>query len=121
MPALSRDQSGARKRDRGDSRHGGGRRGDGRGCSRRAGIAEHSAGNLDAARDYLEESTRLRRQAGLLPGVAANMVGLIYIAVAQGRHADALALAAEATEIARASDARVIVRQIAEASALAQA
>jgi hypothetical protein len=34
------------------------------------------------AAQQLEESTRLRREIGLLPGAAANMVGLAYIAAA---------------------------------------
>jgi hypothetical protein len=43
---------------------------------RHLGIAAHAAGDLDAARQRLEESTRLRREIGLWPGVAANLVGL---------------------------------------------
>ena len=50
-----------------------------------------------------------------MAGVVANMVGLIYIAAADGRRGDALALAAEAAEIAEASGARAIARQIEEA------
>ena len=34
------------------------------------------------AAQQLEEPTRLRREIGLLPGAAANMVGLAYIAAA---------------------------------------
>ncbi|CAA9429470.1 hypothetical protein AVDCRST_MAG82-2000 [uncultured Rubrobacteraceae bacterium] len=84
---------------------------------RHLGIAEHTAGRLDAARERLEESVRLRREIGFLPGVAANLVGLIYVAAAQGRRGDALALAEEATGIAEASGARGIVRQVEEARA----
>lgn len=51
---------------------------------RHLGIAEHQAGRLDAARERLEESARLRREVGFMPGVAANLVGLIYIAAAEG-------------------------------------
>jgi len=87
---------------------------------RHLGIAEHAAGRLDAAREYLEESTRLRRADGAMAGVASNQVGLIYIAVGQGRHADALALAGEAHAIAEAAGARTIVRQVAEARAAAE-
>src|SRR5205814_428005 len=47
---------------------------------RHLGIAEHAAGRLDAARERLEESVRLRRELGFLPGVAANLVALTYIA-----------------------------------------
>ncbi len=84
---------------------------------RHLGIAAHAAGQLDAARQRLEESVRLRRELGLMPGVAANLVGLIYIAAGQGRLDDALALAAEAAAIAKASGADAILRQVEEARA----
>ncbi|PZS26448.1 MAG: hypothetical protein DLM59_18280 [Pseudonocardiales bacterium] len=84
---------------------------------RHLGIAEHGAGRLDAARERLEESVRLRRELGFLPGVAANLVGLAYLAAGQGRRDDALALIEEATALAEASDAQVIVRQAQEARA----
>lgn len=84
---------------------------------RHLGIAEHAAGQLDTARQRLEESVRLRRELGFLPGVAANLVGLIYIAVAEGRRDDALSLAAEAGAIAEASGAQGIMRQVEEACA----
>ncbi|MGC4770170.1 tetratricopeptide repeat protein [Micromonospora sp. DT44] len=82
---------------------------------RHLGIAAHVAGRLDEARERLEESTRLRREIGALPGVAANMVGLAYVAAAQDRHADALATLDEANAIAQAHGAHVIVRQIEQA------
>ncbi|MEJ3748423.1 tetratricopeptide repeat protein [Actinomycetes bacterium KLBMP 9797] len=84
---------------------------------RHLGIAEHAAGRLDAARHLLEESTRLRRGLGFLPGVAANLVGLAYIAAAGGRQDEALALAREARDIAATSDAQAIVRHADEARA----
>ena len=84
---------------------------------RHLGIAEHAAGRLEAARLHLEESTRLRREIGAWPGVASNLVGLIYIAAGQDRRDDALKLAAEARAIAEASDATGLLRQIEEASA----
>jgi tetratricopeptide (TPR) repeat protein len=82
---------------------------------RHLGIADHRAGRLDTARTYLEESSRLWREIGRLPGVASNLVGLTYIAAAQGRRDDALALIAEAREIAEASGARGLMRHIDEA------
>jgi hypothetical protein len=82
---------------------------------RHQGIAEHAAGRLETARERLEESARLRREIGLMPGVAANLVGLAYIAAGQGRRGDALALAQEAGAIAAASGARAILRQAEEA------
>jgi tetratricopeptide (TPR) repeat protein len=84
---------------------------------RHLGFAEHVAGNLDAARDRFEESTRLRREIGFSPGVAANLVGLIYIAAAQGRRQDALELADEAVAIAEACGAHGIMPHIEEARA----
>ncbi|MEN3614234.1 tetratricopeptide repeat protein [Plantactinospora sp. ZYX-F-223] len=82
---------------------------------RHLGIAAHMAGRLDEARDRLEESSRLRREVGALPGVAANMVGLAYIAAAQDRRADALATLDEAHAIAQPHGAHAIVRQIEQA------
>ncbi|MBB5629689.1 tetratricopeptide repeat protein [Sphaerisporangium krabiense] len=82
---------------------------------RHLGIADHHAGRLDAARERLEEAARLRREIGLLAGAAADQVGLIYIAVAQGRRDDALALAEEAYATAEACGAQRIMRQVTEA------
>lgn len=82
---------------------------------RHQGIAEHAAGRLDTARERLEESVRLRREIGFMPGVAANLVGLAYIAAGQGRHDDALALIEESGAIATASGAHRIMRQVEEA------
>jgi tetratricopeptide (TPR) repeat protein len=84
---------------------------------RHLGIAEHAAGRLDQARERLEESVRLRREIGFLPGVAGNMVGLSYIAAGQGRREDALALIEEATAIATATGSVGILRQLDEARA----
>lgn len=79
------------------------------------GIVEHRAGHLGQARIHLEESTRLRRQLGFGPGVAANLVGLAYIAAADGRGEEVPALLDEADFIASRSDAAAITRQIEEA------
>lgn len=83
---------------------------------RHLGIAAHGTGQLELARQRLEESTRLRREIGLLSGAAANMVGLAYIAAAQQR-SDALALLDEASAIAGASQAHRILRQVSQARA----
>jgi tetratricopeptide (TPR) repeat protein len=84
---------------------------------RHLGIAAHRSGDLETARRRLEESTRLRRETGQLPGAAANMIGLAYIAGAQGRSDDALALLAEASVIAQGSQAHRILQQAREARA----
>ena len=52
-----------------------------------------------------------------MPGVAANLVGLAYIAAGDGNHDEALALLKEAGEIAGASGAYRITRQVEESRA----
>ncbi|GIH61611.1 tetratricopeptide repeat protein [Microbispora siamensis] len=82
---------------------------------RHLGIAEHRAGRLEAARDRLEESVRLRRELGFHPGVAANLVGLAYIAAAEDRRDDALRLLDEAAALAEESGALGIARHVEQA------
>lgn len=82
---------------------------------RHLGIAEHRAGRLEAARERLEESVRLRRELGFDPGVAANLVGLAYIAAAEDRRDDALRLLDEAAALAKASGAAGIARHVEQA------
>jgi tetratricopeptide (TPR) repeat protein len=84
---------------------------------RHLGIAAYTAGRLDEAGARLEESTRLRRELGQQAGVAANLVGLGYIAAGQGRRDDALAILAEAASLATASGAQRILRSVQEAQA----
>jgi hypothetical protein len=78
-------------------------------------MADHAAGRLDTARERLAESVRLRREIGFLPGVAANLVGLAYVAAEQGHREEALALLEEAGAIAGASDAHRVLRSVEEA------
>jgi hypothetical protein len=87
---------------------------------RHLGTAEHSAGRLTSAREFLEESTRLRREVGFLPGVAANLVGLAHVAVAEGRPDDARALVDEAAAICETSGARGIQRWVDDARAVVE-
>ncbi|GIH98282.1 tetratricopeptide repeat protein [Planobispora takensis] len=84
---------------------------------RHLGFAEHTAGRPDAARERLEESVRLRREIGFLPGVAANLVGLAYISAGWERRDEALALLDEADEIARNGGAWGVVRWVGQARA----
>jgi tetratricopeptide (TPR) repeat protein len=79
-------------------------------------IAAHGAGRLDEARALLEESTRLRRSLGFLPGVAANLVGLAYLAAAQERHDDAGAMLDEARRIATEHSAAGLIPMIEQAA-----
>ena len=82
---------------------------------RHLGIAAHAADRLDEARRRLEESSLLRHELGALPGVAANMVGLAYIAAAQDRRADATRILDEADALARAHGDHAIVQQTVDA------
>lgn len=82
---------------------------------RHLGIADHRAGRLDGAQRCLEESTRLRRELDFLPGVAANLVGLAYVAAGQGRAADAVAAAEEAAALAGSVQASAIRSQAEQA------
>ncbi|GAQ74748.1 tetratricopeptide repeat protein [Streptomyces turgidiscabies] len=79
---------------------------------RHLGFADHMAGRLDEARTRFEESTRLRRELGFLPGVAANLVGLAYVAAQQERRDDAAALLKEATELAVSTGSHGVLRWV---------
>jgi hypothetical protein len=59
----------------------------------------------------------LRREVATLPGVASNLVGPAYIAVAQDRPADASAILDQAHAIALAHGAEAVVRNVEEARA----
>lgn len=80
--------------------------------ARHLGFAEGSAGHMGAAREWLEESVRLRRELGFMPGVAAGVLALAELAAREGRREDALALAAEARSVAEASDAGAVLRWV---------
>lgn len=84
---------------------------------RHLGFADLEAGRLDAAWDQFAESTRLRREAGFLPGVAANLVGMAEIAAAKGDRDEALRLIAEAVEVAAGCGAANVVAMAEQAKA----
>ncbi|WP_067172007.1 tetratricopeptide repeat protein [Microtetraspora niveoalba] len=84
---------------------------------RHLGIADQRAGRPESARERLEESTRLRREVGFLPGVAANLVGLAYVTAGEGRRDEALKLLDEAGSIAETAGAHGILRHVQEARA----
>ncbi|WP_441248393.1 tetratricopeptide repeat protein [Kitasatospora sp. McL0602] len=82
---------------------------------RHLGFADHMAGRLDEARAHFEESTRLRRELGFLPGVAANLVGLAYLAAQQSRPDAAAAHLTEAGQLAADSGSAGVLRWVAGA------
>lgn len=84
---------------------------------RHLGIAAHADGKLDLARERLEQSTQLRREISLLPGVAANLIGLAYIAAAQERRDDMVTLLDEAAALAGSSNAGRFLRTVEQARA----
>ncbi len=84
---------------------------------RHLGFAEHAAGRLDAARARLQESIELRREVGFLPGVAANIIGLAYLAAEEGRRAEGLQLLDEAAAIAESVEAHGVLRWVDDARA----
>lgn len=82
---------------------------------RHLGFAEDMAGRPDAAQAHLEESTRLRRELGFLPGVAANLITLAEFSAGQNRRDEADALLKEAAELAERSDAKRVSRWVSAA------
>lgn len=82
---------------------------------RHLGFAAHMEGRPDEARELFEESTRLRRELGFLPGVAANLIGLAYLAGQQGDAAEAARLLDEAEELATGTASHAVLGWVAEA------
>ncbi|MFC4148216.1 tetratricopeptide repeat protein [Micromonospora mangrovi] len=78
---------------------------------------DQAGGRLDEARRRMEESTALRREIGFLPGVAANLVALGYLAAGDGDGDRALALLDEAAVLAEKVGADGILTWVAEARA----
>jgi len=78
-------------------------------------FADQAAGRMDVARERFEESVRLRREVGFLPGVAAALLALGDLASETGRQEEARALLDEAAAVAESSGARGILRWIDEA------
>jgi tetratricopeptide (TPR) repeat protein len=79
---------------------------------RHLGFAEMAAGRLGTARERFEESVRLRRQVGFLPGVAAGLLALAELTAIEGTREQVIALLDEAAGIAERSGARGILRWI---------
>src|SRR4051812_37516322 len=73
-------------------------------AARHLGFAAGAAGRIDDARALLEESVRLRRELGFMPGVAAGVLALAELAARTGDLEAARERADEAEEIASDCD-----------------
>ncbi|MEV4820436.1 tetratricopeptide repeat protein [Micromonospora sp. NPDC049274] len=78
-------------------------------------FGEQAAGRVEAARELLAESTRLRRELSFTPGVAANLIGLADLAATDGDRDAARDLLDEAAELAAGSGAHGVGRWVEEA------
>jgi tetratricopeptide (TPR) repeat protein len=82
-------------------------------------ISRHMARDLEAAERLLQQSTSLRRAIGFEAGVAANLVGLAFIALDRGDREHAQTIAQEAEQAARECGAHAVAtwaRQASEAA-----
>ncbi|SCG41077.1 tetratricopeptide repeat protein [Micromonospora inositola] len=78
-------------------------------------FVEQAAGRTAEAVELMAESTRLRREIGFLPGVAANLVGLGYLTAEAGQPDRALSFIDEAATVAEVAGAHGILRWVDEA------
>jgi nucleotide-binding universal stress UspA family protein len=78
-------------------------------------FGEQAAGRVDAARELLTESTRLRRKVSFAPGVAANLIDLADLAASDGDRDAARSLLDEAADVAASSGAHGVGRWVEEA------
>jgi hypothetical protein len=77
----------------------------------------HAEGRITDAEALLGESTRLRRDLGFAPGVAANLIGHAYLAGAQGRRDEVTPLLDEAEALAAGAGANGVLGWVADARA----
>jgi hypothetical protein len=82
---------------------------------RHLGFADMAAGRLESARQQLEESVRLRREIGFMPGVAAGLLALAESAARRGDRDRAQALLGEAASIAAAVNAQGVLQWVSQA------
>jgi tetratricopeptide (TPR) repeat protein len=82
---------------------------------RHLGFADMAAGRLDSAREQLEESVRLRRDIGFMPGVAAGLLALAELAAQAGDPNQAQALLDEAASVATTAGAHGVLQWINQA------
>ncbi len=81
-------------------------------AARHLGFADAAAGRAGVARERLEESVRLRRGLGFLPGVAAGVLALAELAARGGNKDEAATLAEEARSIAESCGADGVLRWV---------
>ncbi|MDQ2811862.1 MAG: tetratricopeptide repeat protein [Actinomycetota bacterium] len=82
---------------------------------RHLGFARMAAGDEGAARPLFEESVRLRREIGFLPGVAAGLLALAELDIQAGHRDHARRLLDEAAAVAASAGAQGTLRWIEEA------
>lgn len=82
---------------------------------RHLGFADMAAGHLDSACRQLEESVRLRREIGFMPGVAAGLLALAELATRDGGRDRARTLLDEAASVAAAAGAHGVLRWVNQA------
>jgi tetratricopeptide (TPR) repeat protein len=82
---------------------------------RHLGFADMEAGQMVSARENLEESVRLRREVGFMPGVAAGLLALAELAALEGNREGALMLLDEAATTAADAGAHGILHWIRQA------
>jgi tetratricopeptide (TPR) repeat protein len=81
-------------------------------AARHLGFAALADGRVDVARERFEESLRLRREFGFMPGVAAALLALAELSAESGDQSQARVLLEEAGAVAEASGARGTLRWI---------
>jgi hypothetical protein len=86
-------------------------------AARHLGFADLAADRMEAARWRLEESVRLRREIGFMPGVAAGLLAVAELTAAEGNRSEALALLDQAASVAADSGALGTLRWIEETRA----
>jgi tetratricopeptide (TPR) repeat protein len=80
-------------------------------------FARHDAGELEAAREDLRESLRLREEVGFIPGTAFALMALARIEAELGDHATALRLLERAKSILESLEATSRVAWVEQAMA----
>jgi hypothetical protein len=81
---------------------------------RHLGFVDMNARRFEGARGNFEESVRLRRQIGFLPGVGAGLLALAELAVITGDRAGAQRLLQQASNVAAEAEATGVLQWISQ-------